>query len=80
MTGPAGVSKGNPESEWNGHTRSWRYSRKTMQQLHAQGRLYDSKTGSARKQLYLGESRGVPVRDVWNDIRSLSGAHKERIG
>ena len=80
MTGPGGVSKGNPEYEWNGHTRSWRYSRDTMQKLHDQGRLYYSKTGYARKKLYLDESRGVPVQDVWNDIRSLSGAHKERIG
>ncbi|MYB50651.1 MAG: hypothetical protein F4X77_00405 [Acidobacteriia bacterium] len=80
MTGPGGVAKGNPEYEWNGHTRSWRYSRDTMQKLHDQGRLYYSKTGYARKKLYLDESRGVPVQDIWNDIRSLSGAHKERLG
>ena len=51
-----------------------------MKQLDAEGRLYYSKTGYPRRKLYLDESKGVPVQDVWNDIRSLSGAHKERLG
>ena len=79
MTGPGGAAKGNPVFEWNGHTRSWRYSRETMKRLHAEGRIYYSKTGYASKKLYLDESRGVPVQDVWNDIKSLSGSNKERI-
>ena len=79
MTGPGGAAKGNPVYEWNGHTRSWRYSRETMKRLHAEGRIYYSKTGYASKKLYLDESRGVPVQDVWSDIKSLSGSNKERI-
>lgn len=80
MTGPGGEAKGNPVYEWNGHTRAWRYSRETMQKLHDEGRIYYSRTGYPRKKLYVHESRGVPVQDVWNDIGSLSGAHKERVG
>ena len=80
MTGPGGIAKGNPVYEWNGHTRAWRYGRETMQRMHDQGRIYYSKTGYPRRKLYLDESRGVPVQDVWNDIGSLSGAHKERLG
>ena len=80
MTGPGGEAKGNPVYEWNGHTRAWRYSRATMQKLHDEGRIYYSKTGYARKKLYVHESKGVPVQDIWNDIGSLSGAHKERVG
>lgn len=80
MTGPGGVAKGNPVYEWNGHTRSWRYSKTTMQKLHDEGRIYYSRTGYARRKLYLDESRGVPVQDVWNDIPSLAGGHKERLG
>jgi len=30
--------------------------------------------------LYLEESRGIPVQDVWSDVTSLSGGHKERLG
>ena len=80
MTAPGGEAKGNPVYEWNGHTRSWRYNRDKMKKLDQEGRLYYSRTGYPRRKLYIEESRGVPVQDVWNDIRSLSGAHKERLG
>lgn len=80
MTGPGGAEKGNPVFEWKGHTRAWRYSKATMEELDRQGRIYYSKTGYAGKKLYLDESRGAPVQDVWDDISSLSGAHSERLG
>jgi len=79
LTGPGGAQKGNPVYEWNGHTRAWRYSKQTMQQLHDDGRLYYSRTGYARQKLYLDESRGVPVQDTWTDIPSLSGSNAERL-
>lgn len=80
MTGPGGAAKGNPEFEWNGHTRYWRYSKETMARLDREGRIHYSKTGYPRRKLYLDESRGVPIQDAWNDIKALSGAHKERMG
>lgn len=80
LTGPGGEEKGNPVYEWNGHVRAWRYSKETMEKLDKQGRLYYSKTGYPRQKLYLDESRGVPIQDIWDDIYSLSGAHSERLG
>ena len=80
LTGPGGAEKGNPVYEWNGHTRAWRYSRETMQQLDSEGRIYYSRTGYPSRKLYLDESRGVPIQDMWYDIGSLSGSHKERLG
>ncbi len=80
LTGPGGAEKGNPVYEWNGHTRAWRYSRDTMQKLDEEGRLYYSRTGYPRRKLYLDESRGVPVQDMWYDINSLSGSNSERLG
>ena len=80
LTGPGGAEKGNPVYEWNGHTRAWRYSKETMQRLDEEGRLYYSRTGYPRRKLYLDESRGVPLQDVWNDIYSLSGSNSERLG
>ncbi len=80
LTGPGGAEKGNPVYEWNGHTRAWRYSRETMQQLDAEGRLYYSRTGYPRRKLFLEESLGVPVQDMWYDINSLSGSNAERLG
>jgi len=80
LTGPGGAEKGNPVYEWKGHTRAWRYSKETMEKLDREGRLYYSRTGYVRQKLYLDESKGVPVQDVWEDIPSLSGAHAERLG
>ena len=80
LTGPGGADKGNPVYEWHGHTRAWRYSQTRMQELEDAGRLYYSRTGYARQKLYLEESKGVPAQDVWSDIKSLSGAHAERMG
>ncbi len=80
LLGPGGAEKGNPVYGWNGHVRAWRYSKETMQHLHDEGRLYYSRTGYPRRKLYLEESKGVPVQDLWSDISSLSGAHKERTG
>ena len=80
LTGPGGAEKGNPVFDWNGHVRAWRYSRETMLQLEKEGRLYYSRTGYPRKKLYIDESRGVPVQDVWTDIYSLSGSNAERLG
>lgn len=80
LTGPGGAAKGNPVYEWNGHTRAWRYSRETMERLELEGRLHYSKTGYPRQKSYLDESKGVPVQDIWADIGSLSGSHRERTG
>ena len=80
LTGPGGSAKGNPVYEWNGHVRAWRYSRETMEALDAEGRLYYSRTGYPRRKLFLDESKGVPIQDVWTDINSLSGSNSERVG
>lgn len=80
MTGPGGAENGNPVFEWNGHTRAWRYNRETIQLLHDQGRLHYSRTGYARQKKYLDESPGVPVQDLWTDIKGLSGSNAERLG
>ena len=74
LTGPGGAEKGNPVYEWNGHVRAWRYSRETMERLHGEGRIYYSKTGYPRRMLYLEESKGVPVQDVWTDIPPVLGS------
>ena len=53
LTGPGGAEKGNPVYEWNGHTRAWRISKQTMQDMHDAGKLHYTKTGYVRGKLYL---------------------------
>lgn len=79
LTGPGGADKGNPVFEWNGHTRAWRISKATMQQMHDAGQLHYTRTGYVRGKLYLDETKGVPVQSVWTDIASLAGRMPERL-
>ena len=78
LTAPGGAEKGNPVYEWNGHTRAWRYGRETMGELDLNGELHYSRTGYPRRKFYLEQSRGAPVQDIWDDIRSLTGKNRER--
>ncbi len=75
ITGPGGSKKGNPVFEWNGITRAWRFSKERMEQLDAEGRIAYSGSGQAYLKRYLDESKGVPIQDLWDDIKMIRGIH-----
>jgi site-specific DNA-methyltransferase (adenine-specific)/adenine-specific DNA-methyltransferase len=75
ITGPGGAKKGNPVFEWNGITRAWRYGRARMEQLENEGRIAYSGSGMAYQKRYLDESKGVPIQDLWDDIKMIRGIH-----
>ena len=79
LTGPGGPEKGNPVYDWNGHTRAWRVSKKTMQKMHDTNELHYTKTGYVRGKLYLDEAKGIPLQSLWTDIASLAGRMPERL-
>jgi DNA modification methylase len=67
---------------WKGHeppAMGWRYSRETMAELDAQGRIWypDSKAKRPRLKRYLDESPGVPLSSVWTDIYPINSQAKE---
>jgi adenine-specific DNA-methyltransferase len=75
ITGPGGARKGNPVYEWNGITRAWRFSKQRMQELEEQGRIVYSNSGQPYFKRYLDESKGVPLQDLWDDIKMIRGIH-----
>ncbi len=75
ITGPGGAVKGNPVYEWNGITRAWRFSRQRMEELDKQGRIVYSASGQPYLKRYLDESKGVPLQDLWDDIKMIRGIH-----
>lgn len=75
ITGPGGAVKGNPVYSWKGITRAWRFSKARMEQLDAEGRIVYSKSGMPYLKRYLDESKGVPLQDIWTDIKMLRGIH-----
>jgi DNA modification methylase len=81
LTGPGGAAKGNPEYEVMGVTRYWRYSKDKMEKLVEEGRVVQVKPGAVPAyKRYLDEMPGVPLQDVWTDIRPLASRGKERMG
>lgn len=81
LTGPGGAAKGNPQYEFLGVTRYWRYSKVHMQELYEQGRIIQSKPGGVPAyKRYLDEMPGVPLQDVWDNILPLGAQATERLG
>jgi DNA modification methylase len=73
ITGPGGAAKGNPHYEYLGVTRYWRYSKETMEKLYKAGRIVQTKPGNVpRYKRYLDEMPGVPLQDVWGDVKPVS--------
>ncbi len=81
LTGPGGAAKGNPQYEVMGVTRYWRYSKERMQELIDAGRVVQTNPGNVPAyKRYLDEMPGVPLQDLWIDIRPLASQSRERTG
>jgi len=80
ITGPGGASKGNPQYEFLGVTRYWRYSRERMEELYQQGRIMQTKPGNVPQyKRYLDEMPGVPLQDLWDDVRPVGAQATPRL-
>jgi DNA modification methylase len=75
-----GLSGGGYEYEFKGVTRVWRAPKSTLEQLEAEGRIHWPKAGVPRLKRYLDEFEGVPLQDVWADIRVIHNQSVERVG
>ena len=81
LTGPGGAAKGNPHYELMRVTRYWRYSEERMKQLVKEGRVVQTKPGTVPQyKRYLDEMPGVPLQDLWTDIKPVQSKSKERRG
>jgi hypothetical protein len=79
----AGKAGGDTDFEWNGVRpyagRHWAYSRENLDKMLADGRIEYRKTGMPVYKRYLDEQPGVPLQDVWVNLR-LTSADRERLG
>ncbi len=67
--------------EFMGVTRVWRWTRDRMEQALVEGRIVQTSPGAVpRYKRYLDEQRGIPLDDVWTDIRNIQGSSVERRG
>lgn len=70
--------------EWKGikpfKGRYWAYSKANMEEFERAGRLYYAKSGMPYYKRYLDEMPGVPLQDVWADIKPIGASALERLG
>jgi DNA modification methylase len=78
-------SRPNMIYEWKGFqppVKGWRYSKETMARLDSEDKIWypiDKNKRPAVK-LYLEETKGALIGNVWTDIKNLQAQAKERIG
>ena len=72
--------------EWHGikppPSRCWAMAKERMDALEEQGRIHWPKKegGMPRLKMYPEDSPGVPVQDIWNDVKTMHNLSAERLG
>jgi adenine-specific DNA-methyltransferase len=54
----------------------WQYTPKILDEMDARGEIYWSASGNPRRKIYLDVSAGIPIQDVWLDVKD---AHNQNI-
>jgi adenine-specific DNA-methyltransferase len=75
-----GARNGATGQPWRGKPpppgKHWQYPPETLDELDARGEISWSANGNPRRKVYLDESEGVPVQDIWMDFRD---AHNQNV-
>jgi DNA modification methylase len=86
LTG-AGVRHGETGEPWRGiditaKGRHWFTSPAELDKLDAAGKIHwpESRDGMPRLKRYIDEQKGVPMQDIWTDIKPLHNLAAERLG
>jgi len=78
---PGGATGQDKIYEVFGVTRPWRYSKEKMEELIATGRIVQTRPGNVPQyKVYLDEMNGIPVQDIWTDIKPIAPQACERLG
>jgi adenine-specific DNA-methyltransferase len=75
-----GVRNGATGQAWRGMMpppgKHWQYTPATLDEMDARGEIYWSPTGNPRRKVYLDNSKGIPIQDIWLDLKD---AHNQNI-
>lgn len=75
-----GIRKGATGRPWRGVEpppgKHWQYPPDKLDELDARGEIYWSPTGNPRRKVYLERSKGIPIQDIWRDVKD---AHNQMI-
>ena len=75
-----GVRKGATGQPWRSMLpppgKHWQYTPETLDEMDARGEIYWSSTGNPRRKVYLDNSQGISIQDIWLDFKD---AHNQNI-
>jgi len=75
-----GTRNGETGKPWRGRLpppgKHWQYPPSRLDEMDARGEIYWSPTGNPRRRVYLDQSEGIPVQDIWMEFRD---AHNQNI-
>ncbi len=75
-----GERKGATGQQWRGMMpppgKHWQYIPATLDEMDARGEIYWSPTGNPRRKVYLDNSKGIPIQDIWLNFKD---AHNQNI-
>ncbi|MEA5577131.1 site-specific DNA-methyltransferase [Anabaena sp. UHCC 0451] len=75
-----GVRKGATGQPWKGMLpppgKHWQYTPETLDEMDARGDIYWSANGNPRRKVYLDNSQGISIQDIWLDFKD---AHNQNI-
>ena len=75
-----GTRNGETGKEWRGMLpppgKHWQFRPATLDEMNARGEIFWSSNGNPRRKSYLDDSVGIPIQDIWWDVRD---AHNQNI-
>lgn len=79
-----GIRNGATGSEWRGMFpppgKHWQYTPDKLDELDANNEIYWSSNGNPRRKVYLDQSKGIPVQDIWLDFLDVNNQNSIQTG
>lgn len=79
-----GTRNGATGSMWRGMMppagKHWQYTPDKLDEMDANNEIYWSSTGNPRRKVYLDQSKGVPVQDIWLDFLDINNQNSFQTG
>jgi adenine-specific DNA-methyltransferase len=79
-----GVRHGQTGKPWRGVLpppgKHWQYPPSVLEEMDRRGEIFWSSNGNPRRKIYLDDSDGIPVQDIWLDFKDAHNQNIESTG
>jgi adenine-specific DNA-methyltransferase len=79
-----GVRNGESGKEWRGmmppQGKHWQFVPTTLEEMDKRGEIYWSSNGNPRRKVYLENSKGIPVQDIWLEYLDINNQNTKGTG